>query len=130
VHNEVWIKNIPIVNSSLSYNFLFGAFIANVIMLGWIGGEPVTNEIVILGQLNTIIYFGSLIVIPFWIIYVPVWKIVLNWGLWVLNYILNKIIFLFGIILITFLIIYTPEMLYPKFLFIYTNNVDWDIVNW
>ena len=125
VHNEIWIKNIPVVNSSLSYNFLFGAFVANVIMLGWIGGEPVTNEIVILGQLNTIIYFGSLIVIPFWIIYVPVWKLVLNWGLWLLNYILNKIIFICGIIIITFLIIYAPEMLYPKFLFIYTNIVDW-----
>ena len=138
VQNEVWTKNIPIVNSSLSYNFLFGAFIANVIMLGWIGGEPVTNEIVILGQLNTIIYFGSLLLIPFWIIYVPVWKIVFNWGLWLISYIINKIIFICSAIIITFLIIFTPVMLYRKF--IYTNIIDWtaqdatdkayELINW
>lgn len=125
VQNEVWTKNIPVVNSSLAYNFVFGAFIANVIMLGWIGGEPVTNEIVILGQLNTIIYFGSLLLIPFWIIYVPTRKIVLNGGLWLADFIINNLIFIVGALMITtFLIISVPVITSQKLFFIY-NIIDW-----
>jgi len=126
MHNEVWTKNISIVNSSLSYNFLFGTFVANVMMLGWIGGEPVTNEIVILGQLNTLIYFGSLLFIPFWLIYVPISKLIRNRGLWLVDSLINNIIFItITLTLITLIIIVNPIMFERHMLFIYTNIIDW-----
>jgi len=133
IQNEVWIKNIPIINSSLWYNFLFGAFIANVIMLGWIGGEPVTNEIVILGQLNTIIYFGSLILIPFLVIYVPGWERIFNLVFSGIKYIINKLLLTCAILFIFYSIIIEPIIIYRTFFFIYTNFLgpdDINIVDW
>ena len=41
----------------------FWVFVANVIILGWIGGNPVEDPYVLIGQLSSVFYFAYFLVI-------------------------------------------------------------------
>ena len=42
---------------------LFWIFVADVLLLGWIGGQPVEDPYVFVGQIATIFYFSYFIII-------------------------------------------------------------------
>ena len=52
------------LRDNLSYHIAIWFFFFTVIVLAWIGSQPVTPTIVLLGQLNTLIYFVWLVYFP------------------------------------------------------------------
>jgi ubiquinol-cytochrome c reductase cytochrome b subunit len=45
------------------YKLFFWLFVANAIMLGWLGAQPAEGVYVVLSQLGTLYYFGFFIVL-------------------------------------------------------------------
>lgn len=54
----------PLLKYEMLYSTAFWIFFTNVMLLAWIGSQPVTPAIVFIGQLNTFIYFAWLLYIP------------------------------------------------------------------
>jgi len=69
----VCLALLPLVNTSNVrssffrplHRYCFWIWIGNALVLGWIGGNPVEDPYILIGQLATVVYFGYiLIVIP------------------------------------------------------------------
>ena len=66
---EAYEYSFLFFHTSFSFNFLVWLFFFNVILLGWIGGQPVTPIIVLLGQINTWLYFWWLSYFPMLVVF-------------------------------------------------------------
>jgi len=47
------------------YRAMFYLFIVDIFVLGYVGSQPVTDNIVLLGRIATFIYFGTFLLLPF-----------------------------------------------------------------
>lgn len=47
------------------YRLSFFIFLVDTVVLGYVGSQPVTDDIVLLGRVTTAIYFGSFLLLPF-----------------------------------------------------------------
>ncbi|WP_035383138.1 cytochrome b N-terminal domain-containing protein [Ferriphaselus sp. R-1] len=47
------------------YRILFYLFAVDILVLGWVGSQPVTNTTVIVGQVATFVYFAAFLALPF-----------------------------------------------------------------
>jgi ubiquinol-cytochrome c reductase cytochrome b subunit len=47
------------------YKIRFYVFVVDMFILGYVGYVPPTNQTIIIGQIATVIYFGSFFIIPF-----------------------------------------------------------------
>jgi len=47
------------------YRAMFYLFIADIFVLGYVGSQPVTDNIVLLGRIATLIYFATFLLLPF-----------------------------------------------------------------
>jgi quinol-cytochrome oxidoreductase complex cytochrome b subunit len=76
------ILNISLIRSSYFrpiWKILFWLFVANFVLLGWIGGNPVEYPYVLIGQILTITYFS------YFIILVPLFSFMDNLLLFIRN---------------------------------------------
>lgn len=57
--------NIHNLNSSNSYPrlFFFSIFLSNVILLGWVGGQPIEEPMYTVGQIMSVLYFIYILLI-------------------------------------------------------------------
>jgi ubiquinol-cytochrome c reductase cytochrome b subunit len=62
---------LPLINTSNVrssffrpfHRYAFWLFLGNTLVLGWIGGNPVEDPYILIGQLATVVYFLYLVVI-------------------------------------------------------------------
>ena len=47
------------------YRIMFYMFTIDIVVLGWVGSQPVTNTTVIVGQVATFLYFATFLALPF-----------------------------------------------------------------
>ena len=47
------------------YKVQFYLFIADMLVLGFVGYYPPTNQSILIGQIATVCYFGSFLIVPF-----------------------------------------------------------------
>jgi ubiquinol-cytochrome c reductase cytochrome b subunit len=67
----VTLAFLPLVNTSNIrssffrplHRYCFWIWVGNAIVLGWIGGNPVEDPYILIGQLATVVYFAYLLVI-------------------------------------------------------------------
>ena len=64
-----WLDHSPV--KSIRYRpswhkFLYGIFIVNFLILGWLGTQPVTPTFTIMGQICTVIYLAFFLLMPVW----------------------------------------------------------------
>ncbi|WP_323018891.1 cytochrome bc complex cytochrome b subunit [Castellaniella sp.] len=64
-----WLDHSPV--KSIRYRpswhkFLYGIFIVNFLILGWLGTQPVTPTFTLMGQITTVIYLAFFLLMPVW----------------------------------------------------------------
>ncbi|WP_322999045.1 cytochrome bc complex cytochrome b subunit [Castellaniella sp.] len=64
-----WLDHSPV--KSIRYRpswhkFLYGVFIVNFLILGWLGTQPVTPTFTLMGQICTVIYLAFFLLMPVW----------------------------------------------------------------
>ncbi|HET8596904.1 MAG TPA: cytochrome bc complex cytochrome b subunit [Castellaniella sp.] len=64
-----WLDHSPV--KSIRYRpswhkFLYGVFIVDFLILGWLGTQPVTPAFTLMGQICTVIYLAFFLMMPVW----------------------------------------------------------------
>ena len=47
------------------YRLMFYVFIVDIFVLGYVGAQPVTPQMIILGRVASLVYFGTFLILPF-----------------------------------------------------------------